>query len=71
MAMDIDFWREGRRKITLVYFFGILGAIMFLFSDRGVAAMGAVFALWGTLIGWYNESNVREHRIKNGGTNGK
>lgn len=58
-------WQPGKRKIGMVYFFGIGGAVVFLFSDRSVPAMVALFGFWGTLIGWYNESNVRIHKLNN------
>jgi len=62
----INMFKEGTRKLTLVYFFGILGSVVFWFSAKTIAELTALFGFWVALIGWYNTSNIREHQIKNG-----
>ena len=62
-------WQEGKRKLWLVYVFGVFGGIVFAFSAKTIAELTALFGFWVALIGWYNQSNIREHQLKNG--NGK
>lgn len=66
-----DFYKEGKRKLNIVYYFGSLGFIAFLFTPREVAYIIALFGLWTGLAGWYNQSNVEEHKLKNGGGSDK
>lgn len=66
-----NFYKEGKRKLNIVYYFGSLGFIVFLFTSKEVACMIALFGLWTGLAGWYNQSNVKEHLMKNGGLGGK
>ena len=57
----------GKRKLNLVYYFGTLGFIIFLFTTKEITYVTALFGLWVALCGWYNQSNIREHNINNGG----
>jgi hypothetical protein len=65
-----DLWREGNRKLGVVYTCIVLSTLMGTLAciiggkDIIVATLGAVFGVWVALSGWYNESNVREHKIK-------
>lgn len=59
----------GSRKLNLVYYFGTLGFIAFLFTTKEVTYVTALFGLFVALCGWYNQSNIREHDIdSNGGS---
>ena len=57
----------GKRKLNLVYYFGTLGFIIFLFAAKEIAYVTALFGLWVALCGWYNRSNIQEHDIDNRG----
>ena len=60
-------WKEGGRKLSVVYAFGVLGFVAFVLTTRSVAELTALLGFFVGIAGWYNQSNVREHQIKNGG----
>lgn len=55
---------QGKRKLNLVYYFGTLGFISFLFTTKEITYVTALFGLWVALCGWYNQSNIKEHDIE-------
>ena len=60
-------WKEGSRKLGVVYAFGVLGFAAFVLTTRTVAELTALLGFFVGIAGWYNQANVREHAIKNGG----
>lgn len=59
----------GWRKLFLAVLFGVLGFVAFFFTPKDVSFYTALVGMLVALAGWYNKSNVDEHRVNGGKKN--
>lgn len=59
------------RKFIVVLFLAVLAFIMFILSPRDLSCLIATIGFYGILAKLYNDANIKEHEIENGGVGGK
>lgn len=59
----------GWRKLFLAVLFGVLAFVAFFFTTKEVSFYTALVGVLIGLAGWYNKSNVDEHRVNGGKKN--